>query len=258
LHTIPLFHANGWGVAHYLTLLGGKHVMMQGFDPAEVFRLIEQEGVHYCSLVPTMATALVNSAERLRYDSSSLRRITIGGSASSPTLVREVEETLGCTCYAGYGLTETAPVLSVSPMKSGLACGGERRFAVQAMTGYAIPGVELRVVDANDEDVARDGKAVGEIIARSDGVMKGYCSSLRPRPRPYAADGFIPVTWRPGTKTDTSSSSTARRTSSSVVERIFRRLSWRRQSLRILPSSRWLSFRCPTRNGGKCRKHLWC
>lgn len=174
LHTIPLFHANGWGVAHYLTLLGGKHVVTQRFDPAEVFRLIEQERVHYCSLVPTMATALVNSPERLKHDLSSLRRITIGGSASSPTLVREVEEKLGCTCYSGYGLTETAPVLSVSPMKSGLACEGERRFAVQAMTGYAIPGVELRVVDANDEDVARDGKAVGEIIARSDGVMKGY------------------------------------------------------------------------------------
>jgi fatty-acyl-CoA synthase len=121
-----------------------------------------------------MATALVNSPERLKHDLSSLRRITIGGSASSPTLVREVEEKLGCTCYSGYGLTETAPVLSVSPMKSGLACEGERRFAVQAMTGYAIPGVELRVVDANDEDVPRDGKAVGEIIARSDGVMKGY------------------------------------------------------------------------------------
>lgn len=174
LHTIPLFHANGWGVAHYLTLLGGKHVMTQRFDPAEVFRLIEQERVHYCSLVPTMATALVNSPERLQHDLSSLRRITIGGSASSPTLVREGEEKLGCTCYSGYGLTETAPVLSVSPMKSGLACAGERRFAVQAMTGYAIPGVELRIVDANDEDVARDGKAVGEIIARSDGVMKGY------------------------------------------------------------------------------------
>jgi fatty-acyl-CoA synthase len=174
LHTIPLFHANGWGVAHYLTLLGGKHVMTQRFDPAEVFRLIEQERVHYCSLVPTMATALVNSPERLQHDLSSLRRITIGGAASSPTLVREVEEKLGCTCYSGYGLTETAPVLSISPVKSGLACEGERRFAVQAMTGYAIPGVELRVVDANGEEVARDEKAVGEIIARSDGVMKGY------------------------------------------------------------------------------------
>jgi fatty-acyl-CoA synthase len=174
LHTIPLFHANGWGVAHFLTLLGGRHVMIQRFDPAEVFRLIERERVNYCSLVPAMATALVNCPERGKYDLSSLRRITLGGAASSPTLIREVEEKLCCTCYSGYGLTETSPVLSISPAKAGIAWEGEQRFVGQAMTGYAIPGVELRVVDADDQDVPRDGQSVGEIVTRSDGVMKGY------------------------------------------------------------------------------------
>src|SRR5260370_23344527 len=95
LHTIPLFHANGGGVAHSLALLGGKHVMMQKFDPREVFRLIEAERVNYCSLVPAMATALVNCPERHKHDLSSLKRITLGGAASSPTLIREVEEKLG-------------------------------------------------------------------------------------------------------------------------------------------------------------------
>lgn len=174
LHTIPLFHANGWGVAHFLTLLGGKHVMIQKFDPAEVFRLIEAERVNYCSLVPAMATALVNCPERPKYDLGSLKRISIGGAASSPTLVREVEEKLGCTCFSGYGLTETSPVLSVSPMKPGLGWEGEQRFAGQAMTGYAIPGVELRVVDSNDQGVPRDGRSIGEIVTRTDGVFEGY------------------------------------------------------------------------------------
>jgi fatty-acyl-CoA synthase len=174
LHTIPLFHANGWGVAHFLTLLGGKHVMMQKFDPPEVFRLIEAERVNYCSLVPAMATALVNCSERQKHDLSSLKRISVGGAASSPTLVREVEEKLGCTCFSGYGLTETAPVLTISPMKPGMDWEGEQRFLGQAMTGYAIPGVELRVVDANDQDVPRDGKSMGEIVTRTDGVLEGY------------------------------------------------------------------------------------
>jgi fatty-acyl-CoA synthase len=174
LHTIPLFHANGWGVAHFLTLLGGKHVMMQRFDPPEVFRLIEAERVHFCSLVPSMATALVNCPERSKYDLSTLKRITLGGAASSPTLVREVEEKLACTCFSGYGLTETSPVLSISPMKPGTTWDENHRFIGQSMTGYAIPGTEIRIVDANDQDVPRDGCAVGEIIARSDGVMNGY------------------------------------------------------------------------------------
>jgi fatty-acyl-CoA synthase len=174
LHTIPLFHANGWGVAHFLTLLGGKHVMMQRFETKEVFRLIEKEGVHSFSLVPIMATALVNCPERPNYNLSSLRRIVIGGAASSPTLIREVEEKLGCECFSGYGLTETSPSLSISPMKLGMGWDGEQRYVGQAMTGYAFPGAELRVVDANDNDVPRDGKTIGEIIARSDGVMEGY------------------------------------------------------------------------------------
>ena len=174
LHTIPLFHANGWGVAHFLTLLGGKHVMIHHFDSKEVFRLIEKEGVRSCSLVPIMASVLVNCPERPNYDLSTLRRITIGGAASSPTLIREVEEKLGCECFAGYGLTETAPVLAISAMKPEFGWKEQQRYEGQAMTGYAIPGVELRVVDGGDQDVAHDARTVGEIVARGDGVMEGY------------------------------------------------------------------------------------
>ena len=174
LHTIPLFHANGWGVAHSLTLQGGTHVMVRRFETREVFRLIQDEKVQSCSLVPTMATALVNCPERSKYNLSTLNRVVIGGAASSPTLVREVEQVLGCTCFSGYGLTETSPMLSISPMKPWLRWEGDQRYAGQAMTGYAAPAMELRIVDANDVDVAHDGVAIGEIVARTDGVMKGY------------------------------------------------------------------------------------
>ena len=174
LHTIPLFHANGWGAAHTVTFRGARHVMIPRFDPAEIFRLIERERVQSLGAVPAMAIALVNCPELKKYDLSSLKWINVGGAACSPTLVREIEEKFGCTCFAGYGLTETAPVLSVSSMKAGLSWEGERRFVGQAMTGYAIPGVELRVVDQDGNDVPRDGQAVGEIVARGDGVMQGY------------------------------------------------------------------------------------
>lgn len=174
LHTIPLFHANGWGSAHTVTLAGGKHVMIHQFVPADVFRLVERERVKECCLVPTMAAALVNSPERDKYDLSSLRRVMIGGAASSPTLVREVEEKLGCTCISGYGLTETSPVLTVSLIKTGLESTGSERHARQAMAGAAIPGGEVRVVDAEENDVPHDGKAVGLVVARGDGVMDGY------------------------------------------------------------------------------------
>ncbi len=174
LHTIPLFHANGWGVAHSLTYVGGKHVMMHKFEPVEVFRLIEQEGAQSLSVVPAMATALVNCPERPRFNLKSLQRMSIGGAASSPTLVHEVETKFGCACYSGYGLTETAPVLTTARMKAGVEWSGDTRYEKQASTGHAIPGVEVRVVDPDGNDVPHDGKSIGEIVARSDGVMAGY------------------------------------------------------------------------------------
>ena len=174
LHTIPLFHANGWGVAHTVTLVGGTHVMVHQFVPADIFRLIEREKVTTCSLVPTMAIALMNCPDREQHDVSSLRCVMIGGAASSPTLVRDVEQKLGCVCLSGYGLTETSPVLTVSQIKKGVPCDDESRHHKHARAGYAIPGVEIRVLDADGRDVPRDGETVGEVVARGDVVMDGY------------------------------------------------------------------------------------
>ena len=174
LHTIPLYHANGWGQAHALTIYGGKHVMIHRFDPFEVLRLIEEEKVQSLNMVPTMATALVNTPVRSRFDVSSLERITLGGAAASPTLVQAVEETLGCLCHAGYGLTETSPVLSLGEVKERIRCEGSQRYTRQAMAGFAIPGVELRVFDEDDNELPHDGKSMGEVVTRSDVVMEGY------------------------------------------------------------------------------------
>jgi fatty-acyl-CoA synthase len=174
LHTIPLFHANGWGTAHSITVVGGTHVMIRHFNPVEVFHLIARERVTTCAMVPTMVTALLNSPARANYDLSSLQILIIGGAASSPTLVKEVEDKLGCVCISGYGLTETCPTLAKSQMKSDIPFEGEQRYARQAMTGFAIPGVELRVIDPSGKDVPHDGTVMGEIIVRGDGVMEGY------------------------------------------------------------------------------------
>jgi fatty-acyl-CoA synthase len=174
LHTIPLFHANGWGTAHTITVVGGTHVMLHHFNPAEVFRLIERERITACAMVPTMATALLHSPERQKFDLSSLQLITIGGAASSPTLVKEVEQVMGCACISGYGLTETSPTVAKSAPKPDSEWDSEQRYLRQAMTGFAIPGVELRVVDSDGNEVPHDATTMGEITVRGDVVMDGY------------------------------------------------------------------------------------
>ena len=174
LHTIPLFHANGWGAAHTVTMVGGTHVMLPRFVPEEVFCLVQCERVTQLSLVPIMAAALVNSPARSKYDLSSVQWASIGGAASSPTLIRNAEQVLRFKCFSGYGLTECSPSLSTAELKPDMQLTPEERYVTQSMTGWAFPGCELRVVDAEDNDVPRDGVSMGEIIARSDGVMAGY------------------------------------------------------------------------------------
>jgi fatty-acyl-CoA synthase len=175
LHTIPLFHVNGWGTPHTITCMGARHVCVQKFDPTEVLRLIEQERVTHFSMVPTMAIALINHPQLGEFDLSSVEFVGIGGAASAPELIRDVEKKLGCRAYGGYGLTETTPVLTFAFVKDHLKdLPDEKRYQLQATAGYAMPGVDLEILDPDDQPVAHDGQSVGEVGVRADNVMAGY------------------------------------------------------------------------------------
>lgn len=174
LHTIPLFHANGWGATHAITAAGGTHVMLRRFEPKRLLQLVQQEKVTLFNLVPTMATLLLQEPSVREFDLSSLRLIHMGGSAMPKALLRELKERIGCDVSCGYGLTETSPVLTVALLKSHLREEGEAFYRRAAMTGLELPGTEVRVVDENGVDVPRDGQTVGEIVARGNIVMRGY------------------------------------------------------------------------------------
>ena len=176
LHTIPLFHANGWGRAHSSTMYGLKQVMVRRFDPVQVFRLIQEEKATGMSLVPTMANALIHSPDRTRYDLSSLREINLGGAASSPELIDQLERSFpGCVSQAGYGLTESGPVATSARHKSTVAYTDESdRLRHLAMAGWPVLGCEIRVVDPHMRDVPRDMQTCGEVIIRGDLIMDGY------------------------------------------------------------------------------------
>jgi fatty-acyl-CoA synthase len=175
LHTIPLFHANGWGRPQCATLHGLKQVMVRRFEPAVVLRLIQEERATSMSLVPTMANALIHCPEIASFDLSSLRQVHLGGAASTPELVARMEAVFPCPVMAGYGLTETAPVATSARDKSTLRyVNEEERLRRRAMTGWTLPGCEARVVDLQMQDVPRDMHAIGEIVMRGDNIMDGY------------------------------------------------------------------------------------
>jgi fatty-acyl-CoA synthase len=176
LHVVPLFHVNGWGAPHWMTLVGGQHVMLRRFDPGTLLSLVERHRVTYLLGVPTIFNAVLNSPEFVNHDLSSLRRIVVGGAPSSPALIRALEEGTGAEAVVGYGLSETSPVLTIAwPRRHLLDTEPpERRLDRQATTGWAVPGVQVRVVTGEGKDVRPDDEQLGEIVARSNVVMEGY------------------------------------------------------------------------------------
>ena len=175
LHTIPLFHANGWGRPQASTLLGTQQIMVRRFDPATVFDLIEQYRATDMSLVPTMANALLNSTEIGKHNLSSLRKIMIGGAAASPELIARMEDAFHCDVFAGYGLTETSPLLTTARPKRGVVYTSDAdRHRRRAMAGWAVPGIQVRLVDGNMQEVPRDMSTIGEVVAAGDHIMEGY------------------------------------------------------------------------------------
>lgn len=170
LHTIPLFHVNGWGTPHYVTGLGGVHVMLRRFDPAEVLRLVEAEGVTRLFLVPTMVSALLSEPSLATRDLSSLVQVSVGGAPISPTVLGQLEDAFGCTTICGYGMTESGPTLTRSLDAPGTEPSRERR----ATTGLPIIGADVRVVADDDREVPWDGATPGEVVVRSNHVMAGY------------------------------------------------------------------------------------
>jgi fatty-acyl-CoA synthase len=180
LHTIPLFHANGWGRPQTAVMMGLKQVMVRRFEPAAVLRLIQEERATSMSLVPTMCNALLLVPNLGEFDLSSLKLVHIGGAASSPELIERMEAALGCDVIAGYGLTETSPVITSARRKDTVEYTTPAdRYHRQAMAGWPIPGVDIHVVDLQMKEVPRDGKSIGEVVVRGDHVMDGYYKDAR-------------------------------------------------------------------------------
>jgi fatty-acyl-CoA synthase len=170
LHTIPLFHVNGWGTPHFVTGLGGVHVMLPRFDAGEVLRLVEEHRVTRLFLVPAMARLVLDHPDVGHRDLSSVVQISVGGAAASGALLAELEDVVGCQAICGYGMTESSPTLTRSlPIP-----GRPSTRAQRATTGRPILGADVRVLGDGDVEVPWDGATVGEICARSNHVMIGY------------------------------------------------------------------------------------
>ncbi|MGB2906115.1 MAG: long-chain-fatty-acid--CoA ligase [Candidatus Aminicenantaceae bacterium] len=175
LHVSPMFHlADAWAVWS-ITLAAGTHVVIPGFEPGLVLKAIADHRVTLSNFIPTMLNVLVNFPGVAEADFSSLRLILSGGAPIAKEVVRKVLETCGCDYVQTYGMTETAPFLTMSLLNEEMrTLPFEERLEYLVTTGRPFRGVQLKVVKEDGTEVIPDDRDVGEIIVKSETVTPGY------------------------------------------------------------------------------------
>lgn len=186
LGVVPMFHAMGWGVPWSALMLGCKQVMPHRFmAPDRLLSLLADEGVTLSAGVPTIWQGVKGLVEANpeQYDLSSLSRLTCGGSAPPPSLIRWYWDTLGVEMIQGWGMTETSPLATLSRrvMKRGqLALSEDAQFENVAKAGQIMPGLELDIFDEEFNRLPHDGESVGEILIRGPWICSEYYHNPQP------------------------------------------------------------------------------
>ncbi len=171
LWTLPMFHCNGWGGVYALTGMGGTHVILRTVEGEAIYRLIADESVTFACMAPAVLRTILDFPDKQRFRIRTRPRFTIAGAPPPAAFIERLECELGWHFIQIYGLTETAPLLTVSAPDSMTEASDWPRRARAGISGI---GVELAILDSEGLPVARDGSAIGEVCARSNVVFAGY------------------------------------------------------------------------------------
>lgn len=165
LHTLPQFHCNGWGMPYIVTAMGGRHIILRKIEGAEILRRISAHGVTLLCAAPAVIGMVLEAAEHWdgEIPGKGRVRIVVAGAPPPARIIERVETELGWSLTQIYGLTETAPLLTINGPRMELdgLSPAERATKLTAAGAPAL-GVEI---DIDSE---------GEILARSNVVMGGY------------------------------------------------------------------------------------
>ena len=176
LWTLPMFHANGWTFTWTVTAAGARHVCLPKFDGPTVFKTAALEGVTKLCAAPTVLIMLASAPAEAKALAPRGVGVMTAGAPPAAVTIQRIEGELGWNVIQIYGLTETAPAISIcEPQPAHAALSQDDRARIKARQGVElITSGELRVVDDTGRDVPADGTTPGEIIARGNVVMTGY------------------------------------------------------------------------------------
>ncbi|ATQ44137.1 long-chain-fatty-acid--CoA ligase [Caulobacter mirabilis] len=183
LLVVPMYHANAWGVVYSAPAVGAKLVLPgQKMDGASIHELIETEGVTYSAAVPTVWQMLLEHLRATKGRLTTLKRVTIGGSACPESIIRAFHEDYGVDVIQGWGMTETSPLATVShPDATMIGNGFEEQLPHKLKQGRLLCNLDLKLVDDAGQRLPHDGKTMGRLMIKGPTIVRAY----------YGGDGEV-------------------------------------------------------------------
>jgi fatty-acyl-CoA synthase len=187
-----MFHANGWTFTWIVTAAGATHVCLRRADAAAIYEHVNSENISMLCAAPTVLISIASGPAELRKNLRRGVRVLTAGAPPAAATIERMEGELGWEVTQVYGLTETAPFISIcEPLPEHEALTPTERATMKARQGVElITSGELRVVDDNMQDVPRDGATLGEIVARGNVVMQGYYNDPAATARAFQGGWF--------------------------------------------------------------------
>ena len=180
---VPMFHVNAWGLAYGAPAVGTKLVFPgpKMGDGATLQALIEEEEVTYSAGVPTVWLNLLKYLADSGKEVRTLERVVIGGSSCPRSIMEEFDDRYGVYVHHAWGMTEMSPLGTVNTLKPEmLELPGEEQYAVRTKQGRALYGVEMKIVDDDNNELPRDGQATGLLKVRGPFICSDYYKADAP------------------------------------------------------------------------------
>ncbi|MGC8474055.1 MAG: AMP-binding protein, partial [Candidatus Dormibacteria bacterium] len=192
LAVVPMFHVNAWGIPFGATLVGAKQVFNgPNFDAPTLIDLMLDEEVTVAAGVPTVWMAVADELTRRGVGLPSIRHLTVGGSQPPRSMLERYQREFGVTMIQGWGMTETSPVGSLATPKYTMRDWSPEQLMdeVRTKAGLPLPGIDVKVVDPQGQELPWDGSSMGELLIRGPWVADSYNKGTGPER--FTKDGWL-------------------------------------------------------------------
>ena len=192
LPVVPMFHVNAWGIPYGSALVGSKLVLPgASLDGASVYELIEAEQVTLAAGVPTIWQMLLDHMQTGGLRFQSLKRTVIGGSACPPAMIETFQNQYDVEVFHAWGMTELSPMGTLCSLnRRHLVQSSEAQLNVRLKQGRPAFGIDIRIVDAKNVELPRDGVSCGDLHVRGAWVAAKYFNGDAGDP---LVDGWFPT-----------------------------------------------------------------